>query len=147
VAIVPSEHKGNPQCKGSGSTCVTSPSLSGSPPIPSTERTEESAAGGGEKPQLRTIQPTVPQLEDKRSLSKVSSGGQGTRFTTTGGGGMQVVLDESGPWTDLNNKDAAQKNKASGMLGFLSKRRGRASSPKPQERGVLGREGARQVVG
>lgn len=144
MAIVPSEHKGNPQSKGSGSTRATLPSLSGSPPIPSTERTEEDIVGRSEKPQLRTIQPTV---EDKRSLSKVSTGGQGARFTTTGGGGMQVVLDEDGPWTDLNNKEAAQKNKPSGMLGFLSKRRGRASSPKPQERGVLGREGARQVVG
>ncbi|KAF8457673.1 kinase-like domain-containing protein [Terfezia claveryi] len=147
VTIVPNEHRDNPQSKGSGSTRVTSPSLSGSPPIPSAERTEEDTAGGTEKPQLRTIQPTVPQLEDKRSLSKVSSGAQGTRFTTTGGGGVQVVLNENGPWTDLNNKDAAQKNKASGVLGFLSKRRGRASSPKPQECGVLGREGARQVVG
>ena len=54
---------------------------------------------------------------------------------------MQVVLDANGPWTDL------QKNKPSGMLAFLNKRRGRGSSPKPQERGVLGREGARVVVG
>lgn len=147
MTIAPSDHKGNPQSKGSGSTRLTSPSLSGSPPIPSTDRTEEDIAEGSEKPQLRMIQPTVPQLEDKRSLSKVSSGGQGTRFTVTGGGGVQVVLDENGPWTDLNSKDAVQKNKPSGMLGFLSKRRGRASSPKPQECGVLGREGARQVVG
>lgn len=100
-----------------------------------------------EKPErvLRTIQPTVPQLEDKKSLAKVSSRGQGgAKFTSTGGGGMQVVLDENGPWTDLTN--TSQKSKPSGMLGFLSKRRGRASSPKPQERGVLGREGARVVV-
>jgi len=42
---------------------------------------------------------------------------------------------------------SARKDKPSGMLGFLSKKKGRASSPKPQERGVLGKEGARVVVG
>ena len=96
------------------------------------------------KPPLRTIQPTVPQLEVTRCTSGAPGGahGQGANVTSTGGGGMQVVLDANGPWTDL------QKNKHSGgMLAFLSKRRGRGSSPKPQERGVLGREGARVVVG
>ncbi|KAF8471279.1 kinase-like domain-containing protein [Kalaharituber pfeilii] len=137
---------GNPPDWGSSSTRVTSPSLSGSPPIPEPGRADEEAP---EKPPLRVIQPTSPSVDGKKSLSKVSSGG--TKCTTTGGGGVQVVLDETGPWTDLSaNPNSAppgqQKNKTSGMLGFLSKRKGRASSPKPQERGVLGREGARVIV-
>lgn len=137
------------QTKCSGSNRVTSPSLSGSPPIPSTGPADDESAEKPEKPPLRTIQPTVPQLEDKKSLSKITSGG-GTKYTTTGGGGVQVVLDGNGPWTDLNSGcislTPSSQRKPSGMLGFLNKRRGRASSPKPQERGVLGREGARVVV-
>jgi len=37
--------------------------------------------------------------------------------------------------------------KASNMLGFLSRKKGRERSPKPRERGVIGKEGARVVVG
>lgn len=63
-------------------------------------------------------------------------------------GGVSVTLDETGSWSDLADKSspANVRSKPSGMLGFLSKRKGRASSPKPQEPGVLGREGARVVI-
>jgi len=40
----------------------------------------------------------------------------------------------------------AKAGKASGMLGFLSRKGGRARSPKPREPGVLGKEGARVVM-
>ncbi|CAG8983943.1 hypothetical protein HYALB_00006911 [Hymenoscyphus albidus] len=70
------------------------------------------------------------------------------------GGGMQVVLGETGSWTELAKKDATlpldaklhEESKPSGMLGFLSRKRGRSHSPKPQERGILGKEGARVVI-
>lgn len=39
------------------------------------------------------------------------------------------------------------KGKPTGMLGFLSRKKGRERSPKPMEAGVLGKEGARVVVG
>ncbi|KAI5807919.1 kinase-like domain-containing protein [Peziza echinospora] len=120
------------------------PSISGSPPLPGSERGDED---GIEKP-LRMMQTTFPSCDDNRNrIQKLPSG---SRYTNTGTG-VQVVLDESGPWTDLaanpgTSPPGTSKNKPTGMLGFLSKRRGRASSPKPQERGVLGREGARVVV-
>ncbi len=66
------------------------------------------------------------------------------------------MLDETGSWSDLADpsntmsadaKGGEGKGKPSGMLGFLARKRGRGASPKPQERGVLGKEGARQVVG
>ena len=80
---------------------------------------------------------------------------------------MQVVLDETGSWSDLahrgNNgvvsgeseKDLRSgggselrgKPKPNGMLGFLSRKKGRDRSPKPMEKGVLGKEGARVIVG
>jgi serine/threonine kinase 32 len=58
-----------------------------------------------------------------------------------------MVLDEAGSWTNLADKSATvtPKNKPVGMLGFM-RRKGRSSSPKPQERGVLGREGARVII-
>ena len=84
----------------------------------------------------------------------------GTRSVSKGGG-TQVTLDETGSWSDLANRNGVSNSgpgsddgrggpggkKASGMLGFLSRKRGRDRSPKPQEAGVLGKEGARVVVG
>ncbi|TVY35260.1 Serine/threonine-protein kinase [Lachnellula subtilissima] len=78
----------------------------------------------------------------------------GTRKESQGGG-VQVVLGEGGSWSELARKDAtlpADANlieaaqKPTGMLGFLNRKRGRGHSPKPQERGILGKEGARVVI-
>jgi serine/threonine kinase 32 len=71
--------------------------------------------------------------------------------------GMQVVLDEQGHWSHLADRTATipadsndtkepEGTKPSGMMGFFSRKKGRGHSPKPQERGVLGREGARHVI-
>lgn len=76
---------------------------------------------------------------------------------------MQVVLDETGSRSDLAHRDSSGvgerdgrdlhgsggsgKSKPNGMLGFLSRKKGRERSPKPTEAGVLGKEGARVVVG
>jgi hypothetical protein len=43
--------------------------------------------------------------------------------------------------------NGAANDKPSGMMGFLSRKKGRDRSPKPTERGVLGRGNVRQVVG
>ena len=79
----------------------------------------------------------------------------GTRKESMGGG-MQVVLDGTGSWSELAKQDATLPAdaklvevggvKPTGMLGFFSRKRGRGHSPKPQERGILGKEGARQVI-
>ena len=68
-----------------------------------------------------------------------------------------MVLNEGGNWTELANKSstmpaeglepANSKVKKSSMLGFLKPGKGRDKSPKPQEPGVLGKEGARHIVG
>jgi serine/threonine kinase 32 len=68
-----------------------------------------------------------------------------------------MVLGETGSWSELAKQDttlpadagfsgAADKGKPNGMLGFLSRKKGRGHSPKPQERGILGKEGARVVI-
>lgn len=71
---------------------------------------------------------------------------------------MQVTLDGGGSWSDLARQDAtlptdantAAEGKVEGsssMFGFLKSKRGRNNSPRPKERGVLGKEGARVVIG
>ena len=71
---------------------------------------------------------------------------------------MAVVLGETGSWSDLADKSSTlpaegkagaanlKGQKPTGMLGFLSRKGGRARSPKPREPGVLGKEGARVIV-
>lgn len=71
---------------------------------------------------------------------------------------MQVTLGETGSWSDLKDKGATlpaegkagaanlRGQKPTGMLGFLSRKGGRARSPKPREPGVLGKEGARVIL-
>lgn len=72
-------------------------------------------------------------------------------------GGVQVTLDGGGSWSELARQDAtlpadaataadAKGESSGGMFGFLKGKRGRNNSPKPRERGVLGKEGARVVI-
>lgn len=78
------------------------------------------------------------------------------------GGGLQVVSNDDGNALEGSNKKETRtsngnseareggrstKGKPNGMLGFLSRKKGREKSPKPMEAGVLGKEGARVVVG
>ncbi|KAL4786280.1 kinase-like domain-containing protein [Aspergillus varians] len=76
---------------------------------------------------------------------------------TSKGGGVQMVLEEAGSWSELADQsttlpvegyDVGSKGKSTnnGMLAFLSRKKGRDRSPKPQEPGVLGKEGARQII-
>jgi len=90
--------------------------------------------------------PRVPQRNPNRkpSMSRMASGS----------GGVQVVLNETSSWSDLAKQDATLPadardltTKPNGMLGFLNRKKGRSHSPKPQEPGVLGKEGARVVMG
>lgn len=68
---------------------------------------------------------------------------------------MQVTLDEHGSWSDLADHSSTLpaeglegviKKPSKGMLGFLKSKGGRDRSPKPQEPGVLGKEGARHII-
>ncbi|KAK2595445.1 Serine/threonine kinase [Conoideocrella luteorostrata] len=72
-------------------------------------------------------------------------------------GGVQVTLDGGGSWSELARQDATlptdantpadpKTESSSGMFGFLKSKRGRNNSPRPKERGVLGKEGARVVI-
>ncbi|KAF2262011.1 kinase-like protein [Lojkania enalia] len=76
---------------------------------------------------------------------------RGSTRSTSMGGGVQVVLNETGSWSDMANQSSSMlqnpnAEKPSGMLGFLSRKKGRDRSPKAKERGVLGKEGARVII-
>ncbi|KAH6974744.1 kinase-like domain-containing protein [Ilyonectria destructans] len=73
-------------------------------------------------------------------------------------GGVQVTLDGGGSWselarqdatlpTDANNAAEGENEGSGGMFGFLNSKKGRNNSPKPKKRGVLGKKGARAVIG
>ncbi|KAK2771553.1 hypothetical protein CKAH01_04128 [Colletotrichum kahawae] len=73
-------------------------------------------------------------------------------------GGMSVTLDGGGSWSELARQDATlptdanatgdgKSESSSGVFSFFRGKKGRGHSPKPKERGVLGKEGARQVIG
>lgn len=93
------------------------------------------------------------QQQQQQQHNSRSGGGTRTMSKT---GGAQVTLDETGSWGDLSADGAGgsaggsgsgKATKPNGMLGFLSRKKGRERSPKPMEAGVLGKEGARVVVG
>jgi serine/threonine kinase 32 len=74
------------------------------------------------------------------------------------GGGFQMVLEEAGSWSDLAEQNstlpaegyealtAKGKTPNTGMLAFLTRKKGRERSPRPTERGVLGKEGSRHII-
>lgn len=84
------------------------------------------------------------------------------RISNSKSGGLNVVLGETESWSELAQKDNTlpadakellevrkrESEKPSGMLGFLSRKKGRGHSPKPMERGILSsKEGGRVVIG
>ncbi|KAI4278050.1 MAG: hypothetical protein LQ337_001321 [Flavoplaca oasis] len=102
---------------------------------------------------------TPPPANTVRHHGPTSNPIKGGSRSVSKGGGMQVTLDGTGSWSQLakdqsatmpaeaiNGIDGKGGKQAHGMLGFLSRHKGREKSPKPQEPGVLGKEGARVVI-
>ncbi|KAE8556151.1 Serine/threonine kinase [Talaromyces marneffei ATCC 18224] len=96
----------------------------------------------------RPLPPLPPNSRQKGATRKMSKSG-----------GVQMVLEESGSWSELADQSTTlpaegyegliskgQKPPNSGMLAFLSRKKGRERSPKPTEPGVLGKEGARHII-
>ncbi|KAI1402806.1 kinase-like protein [Hypoxylon fuscum] len=96
---------------------------------------------------------TMPSYYSKSSKTP-SSGLQ----VKSSGGGISVTLGDTGSWSELARRDATLPADANtmaddksgsgggGVFGLFGRRK-RGHSPKPKERGVLGKEGARQVIG
>jgi serine/threonine kinase 32 len=83
---------------------------------------------------------------------------KGPPHTSSKGSGGQM-LDSESNWSALAEQnltlpaDALEgviaregKSGSSGMLGFLTRKKGRDRSPKPKDPGILGKYGARQIL-
>lgn len=101
--------------------------------------------------------PGRPRARTYRPPPTVQQRNPGATRKMSKSGGVQMVLDETGSWSNLADPsatlptegyEAANKGKSSnsGMLSFLTRKKGRDRSPKPTEPGVLGKEGARQII-
>ncbi|KAL0261512.1 Serine/threonine kinase [Diplodia seriata] len=129
----------------------TTQSPNGSPPIPAANL----ATSHPGQPQDQfdpTTDPTLPV-----SYSRPINRQRGSTRSTSMGGGVQVVLSETGSWSEMANQSSSMitpkpdindpnAQKPTGMLGFLSRKKGRDRSPKAKEKGVLGKEGARVII-
>ncbi|KAI9743024.1 MAG: hypothetical protein M1818_003319 [Claussenomyces sp. TS43310] len=139
-------------------------SRNGSPPIPTMPLpAQHSPKASSHRQHPVKFPPPVPPYPSNQQ--NYSSGSSRTarrpsqsKRTQSASGGLSVILGETESWSDLAQKDATlpadakelldkSKDRPSGMLGFLSRKRGRGASPKPMERGILsGKEGGRIVV-
>ncbi|KAI1155625.1 kinase-like domain-containing protein [Nemania diffusa] len=121
---------------------------------PPTDPRNRSHSQGGRL--LRTAAGPQPQLS--QHMPPNYKGGQQSGLVQSPTGGISFTLEGTGSWSDLARRDNTlptdanalgdDKAGASGGFGFgLFGRKKRGFSPKPKERGVLGKEGARQIVG
>jgi serine/threonine kinase 32 len=137
----------------------TTHSPSGSPPLPTsalnqtpgTATADSPTSQRGERADYFPADGSQPQLPPSFSRP-MNNRPRGSQRSTSMGGGVQVVLNETGSWSEMANQSSAlvqnpqNVEKPSGMLGFLSRKKGRDRSPKAKERGVLGKEGARVII-
>ncbi|KAI9818827.1 MAG: hypothetical protein M1827_007648 [Pycnora praestabilis] len=135
-----------PQSPGRQSA-IRSPN--GSPPLGHSTPSDPSDATAGRSDYFGPAKTNAPPPSYSRPIRAAG----GTRNTSQGGG-IEMVLEETSSWSGLADQSATipaegkegLKNRPNGMLGFLSRKKGRERSPKPKERGVLGKEGARAVI-
>ncbi|KAI1823814.1 kinase-like domain-containing protein [Xylaria intraflava] len=99
-----------------------------------------------------------PQPQITQHMPPNYKGAQQTRLTQSPSGGVSFTLEGTGSWSELARQDKTlptdanviggdDKAGASGGVFGIFGRKKRGFSPKPKERGVLGKEGARQIIG
>jgi len=134
----------------------TTHSPSGSPPLATTGLNKPASQTGSPQSQRDERSDYFPADGSEAvapSFSRPLNNNRqrGSTRSTSVSGGVQVVLNETGSWTDMANQSSIlvqnqNAEKPTGMLGFLSRKKGRDRSPKAKERGVLGKEGARVII-
>lgn len=133
----------------------TTHSPNGSPPLTTAVLAQRQASGGSPSSQRGERSDYFPAHGSQTATPSFSrpmnSRQRGPQRSTSMGGGVQVVLNETGSWSDMANQSSSllqnpNADKPTGMLGFLSRKKGRDRSPKAKERGVLGKEGARVII-
>lgn len=122
---------------------------------------DQSKKSAQDEPQVQQIRPAQVQEYTTRYTTP-SSTRHSTAVKGSRGGGYSVTIDATGSWSQLARHDATLPTDASnvnnddksgtsggsgGVFGLFGRKKGRGHSPKPKERGVLGKEGARQIIG
>ena len=151
--------RNSPPPQPEGSVNRGPPSEAVTPVSDNLEPTDTASVGQPPSPSTRASPSPPPQAPSfHRPLPQPPRQQRGANRKMSKGGGVQMVLEETGSWSELANhsstlpaeglEGAAGKGKSSnsGMLSFLSRKKGRDRSPKPTEPGVLGKEGARQII-
>ncbi|KAF2468502.1 RAC-alpha serine/threonine-protein kinase [Lindgomyces ingoldianus] len=130
----------------------TTHSANGSPPLAAAALNQSSGSPSSQRGERADYFPANGPETGPPSFSRPMNNRQrGSTRSTSMGGGVQVVLNETGSWSDMANQSSMlvqnqNAEKPTGMLGFLSRKKGRDRSPKAKERGVLGKEGARVII-
>jgi serine/threonine kinase 32 len=163
AGTVPDEHEHLDTTQPETDSILTSPD--GSPPLsPNALPTPQTEENFGP---LDDLKAALPHAQSTRPASSSKSFSRplppqrpmaATRQPSKGGG-VQMVLDEEGSWSNLADQtppghpdaiagESGMKYEKGGgsMLGFLSRKKGRDRSPKPKEAGVLGKIGARHII-
>jgi serine/threonine kinase 32 len=156
--------QGNAQTQGqalSVNAAVTASPLNGSTGLyqPDPLRGAGGQGRGQQERQGRAAPGRPPPLPPyPNSYTNRSSQPSGMRVESPTGG-VQVTIDAAGSWSQLARQDATLPTDANavndekvggssgGVFGIFGRKKGRGHSPKPKERGVLGKEGARVVIG
>ena len=112
----------------------TTHSPSGSPPLATT---------GLAKPQSQTGSPRSQRDERADYFPADGSEAAAPSFSRPLNNRQRGSTRSTSVSGGVQNQNA---DKPSGMLGFLSRKKGRDRSPKAKERGVLGKEGARVII-
>ncbi|KAI0113392.1 kinase-like protein [Daldinia grandis] len=125
-------------------------------PVQNKPPSDKSITTSGSRAAKSAPRPPAPLPSYHRTYSKSVSQSSGLQVKSPSGG-ISVTLEDTGSWSDLARRDATlpadanvtseDKSTGGGGVFGLFGRKKRGHSPKPKERGVLGKEGARQIVG
>jgi len=164
-AALPASEAANGSYQSSAAHVPTSASQKSQDGSPKSSKSRPASAhqkrhGGSRPPPLPPYPNSYTNSVANGSARMGRTGGSNGIMVESPTGGVQVTLDGAGSWSELARQDATLPTDAAGVpndgrkpegsggvFGFLNRKKGRAHSPKPKERGVLGKEGARVVIG
>ncbi|KAM3499735.1 hypothetical protein MY10362_007028 [Beauveria mimosiformis] len=137
-----------------GPRAITTDAAVPAPPANDVQLVESAGSNEAVYPHPVRAAPMPPNYRSGYVSRRNLSNGNRVMSST---GGVQVTLDGGSSWSDLARQDATlpidantttvtKSESSSSMFGFLKSKKGRNHSPKPKERGVLGKEGARVVI-
>jgi serine/threonine kinase 32 len=125
-------------------------------PVNENVNPHDPATGPQQQPPSNRVAPSSPPAPSFHRPLPPNHRPRGATRQMSKSGGVQMVLNEAGSWSELAHTSTLpaegleggddKGKQANGMMSFFSRKKGRDRSPKPTEPGVLGKEGARQII-